>query len=535
MGATLDSIFAVNISLANAAVQQKGFGRGLVLGASNRMSGDLFRLYTSLAGMVSDGFQITDPEYLAARAYFSQTVAPRDVLVGYAPLDPIAQVDVVTVATVTDNFGYTVTVNGQTATYTSDNDATAAEIVAGLISAINALPGAAAWTADDIADVTDRFTITSDVAGTAIAVTVGTVKLTQGQFNLLTVAVVTDGYHYSVTINDLVATFVAPTSATATDIQTGLVSAINSLTGSGVTAAAVSTNKISLVADVVTVPFLLDYTPTKLTAEGTTLNAAGGVANGLDAIIAAGGKDWYGLILTSSRVKSDIEAAAAWIEAQPYGYIFLACSDDSDVLTNVTTDVLSEMKALSYLRTGYIWSDDQDAFPEAAWLGEEFPKQPGSSNYAWKSLVGIAATDNSVLTDSKISILEGKNGNYYLTVGINPVTQKGKMVGGQWIDVVVGRDWIKANIQQELFALLINSPKIGFDDPGIGALANVLRGVLQKAVDFNIILPGFVINVPLASSFSATVKQSRILPSIPWSAELVGAINGGTITGTLTA
>ncbi len=534
MGATLDSIFAVNISLATAAVQQKGFGRALVLGASNRMSGDLFRLYTSLAGMVADGFQITDPEYLAARAYFSQPVAPQDVLVGYAPTDAVAQVEVVTVATATSLFTYTVTVGGQTATFLSDSDATKAEIATGLISAINALPGAAAWTAAAISSVTDRFTITSDVAGTPITVTVGTTKLTQEQFNVLTVAVVTDGYHYSVTIDGQIATFVAGTGATATTIQTGLVSAINSLTGSGVTAAAVSTDKISLVADVAATPFFLDFTPTKLTVEGTTRNAAGGVANGLDAIIAAGGKSWYGLVLTTSRAKVDIEAAAAWIEAQAYGYIFLACSSDADVLTNVTTDVLSEMKALSYLRTGYIWSDDQAAFPESAWLGEEFPKQPGSSNYAWKTLAGIAATDNAVLTDSKISILEGKNGNYYLAVGGVSVTQKGNMVGGQWIDVVVGRDWIKANIQQELFNLLINMPKVGFDDPGIGALANVLRGVLQQAKDFNII-QSFSITVPLASSFSSSTKQTRILPSIPWVAELTGAINGGTITGTLTA
>lgn len=439
MGSTLDSIFAVNISLANAAVQQKGFGRPLVLGSSNRFTGgDLYRIYTSLAGMVADGFLTTDLEYKAASSIFSQPIAPPDIMVGYAPTD-VAQVETITPTAINTTL-YTVTINGVASTYTSDGSATAAEIVTGLAAAINA------------------------------------------QVPALPVV----------------------TSGTTTLILTALV------TGEGFT--------VSIGANLA-----LAHTTPEVD-----------VATALSAMVAAGGKDWYGLVLTS-RTLGDIITAAAWIEAQAYGYIFIGCSQDAAVLTAVTTDVAYLLKATNPLRSAYLWSDDQAHYPEAAWLGEEFPKQPGSSNYAWKTLAGITATLNSVMTDSKIGILEGKNGNYYISVGGVPVTQKGKMAGGQWIDVVVGRDWIKANIQQELFNLLIRMPKIGFDDPGIGALANVLRGVLNQAVEFNIIQPGFVINVPLASSFSPTVKSTRILPSIPWSAELVGAINGGTITGTLTA
>lgn len=434
MGSTLDSIVAVNISLAAAAVQQKGFGRGLILGSSNRLGSDLFRVYTSPAGMKTDGFLVSDPEYKAALAYFSQPIVPQDVMVGYAPVD-VAQVSTVTVATVTNTTVYTVTVNGVAYTYTSDGSATGAEIVAGLVAAITDTTVAALVTSGT------TFTVTANTAGQTFTITVGA---------KLTVATGTPD--------------VGPDTA-------------------------------------------------------------------LDAILAAGGKAWYGLILCS-RTLIDIMDAAAWIEGQAYGYIFLGCSADSAVLTNVSTDVLSKLQAKAYLRTGYLWSDDQADFPEAAWFGEEFPKQPGSSNYAWKALTGITPTDTSVLTDAKIAILEGKNGNYYLKVGVNPVTQKGIMVGGQWIDVVVGRDWIKANIQQEIFNLLITMPKIGFDDAGIGALANALRGVLQKAQDFRII-NSFVINVPLASSFSSSTKNTRILPSIPWSAVLTGAINGLTINGTL--
>lgn len=438
MGSTLDSIVAVNISLAASAVQQKGFGRGLVLGSSNRFTGgDLYRIYTGVAGMVADGFLTTDPEYKAALSYFSQPITPPDLMVGYAPSD-VAQVETLT-PIVANNAVYNVTINGILSTYTSDGTATAAEIVTGLAAAIAAQSPALP------------------------VVTSGTVTL------ILTASNAGQGFTMSVTAN--------------------------------------------------------------LTVVHTTGDI--GPDTALTAILAAGGKSWYGLVLCS-RTQTDIQVAAAWVEAQPYGYIFLGCSQDSAVLTNVATDVASVLKAATYLRSAYLWSDDQAHFPEAAWLGEEFPKQPGSSNYAYKSLIGVTATIQSVLTDSKIAILEGKNGNYYLSVGGVPVTQKGMMAGGQWIDVVVGRDWIKANIQQDIFTLMTIMPKIGFDDPGIGALANVLRGVLKRAKNANII-SSFDIAVPLASSFSSGQKATRVLPSIPWTATLTGAINNLTINGSLTA
>lgn len=438
MGATLDSIVQVNISIANAAVQQKGFGRGLILGSANRFTGgDLFRIYSSAAAMLSDSFLVTDPEYKAALAYFGQAISPPDVMVGYAPSD-VAQVETLT-PTANDTTLYTVTINGIISSFTSGSGATAAQIVTGLTNAINAQSPA--------------------------------------------LPVVCSG-----------STTLILTSANAGESFTVASSA-------------------------------------NIAIAHTTPDT--GVDTALTNIVAQGGKDWYGLIYTG-RGQFDIQAAAAWIEAQTYGYIFLACSQESDVLTNVTTDVLSVLQAASYLRTAYLWSDDQAHFPDAACIGEEFPKQPGSSNYSYKTLIGITPTANSVLTDSKISILEGKNGNYYMNVGGVGVTQKGKMAGGQWIDVVVGRDWIKYTMQAAIFQVLVDTPKVGFDDAGIGLLCNAIRSVLKQAQNFGII-ESFDLTVPLASSFSSSQKSTRILPSINWTAELVGAIDNITINGTLTA
>lgn len=62
--------------------------------------------------------------------------------------------------------------------------------------------------------------------------------------------------------------------------------------------------------------------------------------------------DWYCLV-TTFKAQADIEEIAAWTETQ--SKIFLASSEDADVITNVTTDVASILKAAGYNRTAYVW------------------------------------------------------------------------------------------------------------------------------------------------------------------------------------
>ena len=84
----------------------------------------------------------------------------------YADTTTVAQVDTVTVTTVTNSLLYTVTINAVEYSYTSDIDATNDEIVAGLIAAINA------GTEPVTASGTTTVILTADVAGTAFTTTV---------------------------------------------------------------------------------------------------------------------------------------------------------------------------------------------------------------------------------------------------------------------------------------------------------------------------------------------------------------------------
>jgi len=71
----LNRIVTINISLATVSPSRASFGVPLVL-AHHTRNADLYRDYTSLAGMVSDNFTVNDQAYKLAAAVFSQRPRP---------------------------------------------------------------------------------------------------------------------------------------------------------------------------------------------------------------------------------------------------------------------------------------------------------------------------------------------------------------------------------------------------------------------------------------------------------------------------
>lgn len=78
-----DDVVTVAIVSAATATPKVGYNIGLILGTSTHIAlATRCKAYANLAAMSADGFLTTDPEYVAASAYFSQTPAPASVVVG---------------------------------------------------------------------------------------------------------------------------------------------------------------------------------------------------------------------------------------------------------------------------------------------------------------------------------------------------------------------------------------------------------------------------------------------------------------------
>jgi hypothetical protein len=166
---SIEKFVVVQISRQTRGVTQAGFGIPLILGPNGDFTG--VRTYRSLAAVSAD-FLESDDEYKAAAGIFSQTPRPEEIKIKKSPTN-VAQVSDVVIATVANNSLYRVIINGVSFDYTSDADATAAEIRDGLIAAVNAgtEPVTASASGADVR-------LTADNAGESFSLSVGDNKLT---------------------------------------------------------------------------------------------------------------------------------------------------------------------------------------------------------------------------------------------------------------------------------------------------------------------------------------------------------------------
>lgn len=428
--ASLNLVVQVVITKGTRTVPLVGFGVPLIVGPSNRFV-DAVRQYAEPSDMIADGFLVSDPEYLAAVSLKAQTPKPPVFLVGKNTA-AVSQISNVTITTVANTTLYTITINGVLCSYTSDGSATAGEIQAGLVAAINGSSQASVVTAANGAGTS--VDITSDVPGLGFSITV-TANLA----------------------------FTTPTP------------------------------NHSIVNDIITIQAVND--------------------------------SWYGLIVTS-HVASDVTQIAAFIETQLK--VYGTSSNAAGIIASTTTDIAFILKAANYDRTWIMYSGVADTkFPEAAWFGRMLPTTPGSANWKFKGLAGITA-DN--LSSNAIANAQGKNANLYITIGAD-VAIDGVMASGEYIDVTIFIDWLQATMQANVMNVLLNNDKIPYTNKGIVGIENAVQQTLQQGEDNQGLAPGWTVSVPDANSVSQSDKANRVLNGVKFNAELAGAINKVNIDG----
>ncbi|NIQ06866.1 MAG: DUF3383 domain-containing protein [Candidatus Korarchaeota archaeon] len=440
----IEQIVDVQISRETTAVTQAGFGVMMFLGLHKRFNERAVE-YTSLADMVTAGFETTDKEYLAASAYFAQSPAPEKIIIGRQ-----AAADVQTITyTAASGAGetYTVTIDdgdgSETFTHVTDGAETAAQVAAAMELLING-SGTLAVTHDDTA-ADGTATLTPDVAGAPY-----TLKLT---------------------------------------------------------------SNISVVL---------------ATTESLT--------DALNAVVQAN-SDFYG-ISAYTHLEADILEIDTFANAGKYIYGY-STSNATDK-TTATTAIIGQLQTLTRDRTFGVWDEeagvgnsDATEYPEAAWMGDRFPSDPGSSTWMFKTLSGITVDS---LTSTESTNIRNKNGNTYETIGGVNITREGKVASGEYIDVIRGIDWLESRMEERIYSRLVNLPKIPYTNAGIAIIESEIRAQLQEAVESGVIdgEQDITITTPKISEISSTDRANRVLPAITFEAKLAGAIHKTTIKGVVT-
>ncbi len=252
--------------------------------------------------------------------------------------------------------------------------------------------------------------------------------------------------------------------------------------------------------------------------------------------------EFYGIHITDFKDPTDIQATIAWTEANEKIFAFEYNDYDN-----------CPIKSFSYYRSFGMYVGDADGYKSdeqpienqyaaLAWMAKCFGYDPGTETWHLKELATIVPSTLS--TDQKKKLEEDHINTFLRYAGSN-CTIGGYTLAGEWIDVIRFRDWLKAEMQMNVFNALKANRKVPYTDSGIGLIEGKMEETLKKGQDIGGIasteydkdgneILGFTVTVPRASDLTEAERKSRKLKGCYYTARLAGAIHAVEIEGFLT-
>lgn len=256
---------------------------------------------------------------------------------------------------------------------------------------------------------------------------------------------------------------------------------------------------------------------------------------------------WYALTFgTPNITNNDHLAIAAYIQAATNPHIYGVTSADEDILDpEDDTDIASQLKELSYTRTFVQYSEA--AYAAASFFGRALSVNFAGNNTTltmmYKIEPGVAPAD---LTATEASALQDKRCNVYVNYNNDvAILQYGTMAGPAYFDEIHGLDWLKNQIQTNVFNLLYTTPtKIPQTDAGNQMIGTVIDAACAAGVNNGLIGPGqwnsagfgqlaygaflekgYYIYIPPISSQAQASREARESVPIQVAVKLAGAIH----------
>ncbi len=186
---------------------------------------------------------------------------------------------------------------------------------------------------------------------------------------------------------------------------------------------------------------------------------------------------FYGICLVGFRDEETVEGAVSWAEANEKLFAFEYLDPDA-----------CPVKNLSFYRSFGLYSGEADGYEEGeqpaenqyaalAWMAKCFGYDPGTETWHLKELASIVP---SALSTARKKELEEKHINTFRRYAGCNVTFGGYTLAGEWIDVIRFRDWLKAEMQINVFNALKTNRKVPYTDAGIGLIEGKMEETLLK-------------------------------------------------------
>ena len=232
--------------------------------------------------------------------------------------------------------------------------------------------------------------------------------------------------------------------------------------------------------------------------------------------------DWYFLIcdLNDDAV---ITALSGWVDTQIKMYF-------------VTSQTLTTPVTLESERTVVMYHNDAAAYVAEGLVAIAATHRPGELTFKFKTVAGVSEAN---ITATELTALHTANGfSYIRKMGVLQTTE-GKTTSGEYIDIVMGADFLEVRMEEEAASLAVNTLKIGYDNQGISQLMSCVDKVLKQGVTQGIVLRDdddngmYEITAVKREATSSNDIANRVYNGVHWTAKLAGAIHQGQISGVL--
>ncbi len=565
MGISLDRIVNVQITRSTRTASRRSFGMALIA-AFHRAWPDRARLYADADEMLEDGFKAHHPAYLAALSLKSQDPAPRAFKVGRR-LGAPAQLLRFELRDPIEGERYALRIAGVPFEVIAGATDTRTSIAAALAGRINPDPDAilASAASATLAQELDESDFDGVIGASEINPPRNLVVMLSAHADWRASTIIVTGLDANG--RTIVESFEVPAGGNVARVGEKLLAAVVGISipaqgGSGgallvgvgkafasqhlsVTARAIGA-AVEIAADEDGDWYAASEATRNMSIEDRTAEpSAPPLAEDL-AGIRAEDADFYALVVADAQSEAQIAAVSTWAETQPIVYV--PHTIDSAVEANTLDDVVGALREAERLRTAPVYNRrSHGRFPDAALLGRLLPHLPGTVNPAFKTLVGVLPDDLSETVVERLigppqSPSSGKRATIYVEVlprGTNrgsAVTLGGLSSGDEWLDVIMGIDFLHSRLQEVPFNMLLAEPRVPFTQEGIDAFEGSVRAVLfeHASPPISFLDPSSIRTEAVAlEDTSAADRKARHYDGVRWSARVTGAMNSLRIGGTV--
>ena len=200
----------------------------------------------------------------------------------------------------------------------------------------------------------------------------------------------------------------------------------------------------------------------------------------------------------------------------------------------VTVNTIAEAKKLYEEvneNTFVMYHDDKKAYAAEA-MTVIMSYKVGGKTAKFKTIQGVRAAKVSL---TELDELHKNNIFTYIEkLGVLQTTE-GKVLSGEYIDIVLGEYWIRFKMEEALQRLALVNDKIPYTNVGIGMIVGACEAALSRAVDQGIVEKDqYKVDYRLREDVPSNDVALRKYDYVMWTAMLQGAIHTGQISGILT-